>query len=94
VRTFWCHDTQYNDTQKYSIHHYDTRVKGLHFHTQHNNASLHAECHYNECCILFIVMLSVTMLNVIMLSVVMVNVIMLSVVMVNVIMLSVMVPTF
>jgi hypothetical protein len=37
-------------------------------------------CHYGECCILFIAMLSVIMLNIIMLSIVVLNAVMLSVV--------------
>jgi hypothetical protein len=37
--------------------------------TQHSNALHYAECLYGECRVLFIVMLSVGMLNVVMLSV-------------------------
>jgi hypothetical protein len=52
----------------------------------------YAEFHYEECRILFTIMLSVIMLNVILLSVIMLNVIVLSVVMINAAMLSVMAP--
>jgi hypothetical protein len=57
--------------------------------THHDNAQNYAGCRYAECCVLFIVMMSVIMLKVIMLSVVMLNVIMVSVVMLNVILVSV-----
>ncbi len=46
---------------------------------QYNN-ELNAECGFDECYVLFIVMLNVVVLNSIMLSVVMLNVVMLSVV--------------
>jgi hypothetical protein len=52
--------------------------------SQHNNP-----LHYAECRVLFIVMLSVVVLNLIMLSVIVLNLIMLSVVMLNVVILSV-----
>jgi hypothetical protein len=57
--------------------------------TQHNNAVHYADCSYAACHILFIVMLSVIMLNVVILSVIIPNVIILSVIMLNFIILSV-----
>jgi hypothetical protein len=49
-------------------------------HTQHNSALPNAGHRYAECRVLFIVMLSVNMMNVILLTVVWLNVVMLSVV--------------
>jgi hypothetical protein len=48
--------------------------------TQHSNA-----LHYAECCILFIAMLSVVMLNIVILSVIMLNIITMNVNMLNVV---------
>ncbi len=55
-------------------------------------------CHYDECDVLFsimlnVIMLSVIRLSVIMLSVIMLSVIMLSVIMLNAVMLSVIMPS-
>jgi hypothetical protein len=62
--------------------------------TQHNNAVHYADCSYAACPILFIVMLSVIMLNVVILSVIMLNVVILSVIILNVIILSVIMLNF
>jgi hypothetical protein len=51
-------------------------------------------CHFAECCDLFIVMLSVIMLNVFTLSVILLNVVTLSVILLNVVMLSVVLRAF
>jgi hypothetical protein len=56
------------DTQHDDIQHNDTKHKGLIYDAQHMTLGVTTLCHYPECGILFVVMLSVTMGNVVMLS--------------------------
>ncbi len=70
-----CHDTHHNDTHQNGIRHNDTQHKGVICQykcsirdTQHNNAM-------PLCCVLFLFIIMLNMLNVIILSVVKLNVV-------------------
>ncbi len=84
-------NTQHNDLQQHNGLIHDTRhTQQSAWMKQHNNTT-YAEFHYaDDCCILFVAMLSV-MLSVIMHSVVLTNVIVLNAILLSVIILCVMV---
>ncbi len=66
-----CNNTQHNNTKHIDIERNDTQHIGLICDTQHKRLSittLSMKCNYAESCVLFFVMVSVTMLNIVLLN--------------------------